>query len=88
MAADDVAAAVCDVALAAPRNGMIEIGGPQPLPFDDFLRQRLRSAGDQRVVVADPRARYYGAQLSERALLPDERARLGPTRLEDWLQHQ
>ncbi len=85
MAADDVAAAVCDIALAAPLNGTIEIGGPQPLPFEDFVRQGLRAVGDQRVVVADPQARYFGAQLSERSLVPDDGARLAPTRFDDWL---
>jgi uncharacterized protein YbjT (DUF2867 family) len=55
------------VALAAPVNNTIEIAGPEPLRFEDFVRQALRSVGDQRVVVADPQARYFGARLSERA---------------------
>jgi uncharacterized protein YbjT (DUF2867 family) len=88
IAADDVAAAVCDVALAAPRNNTTEIGGPEPLPFEDFVRQRLRAAGDQRVVVADPHARYYGARLGQRTLLPADDAQLGATRFEDWLDRQ
>jgi uncharacterized protein YbjT (DUF2867 family) len=88
MAAEDVAAAVCDVALAAPLNGMIEIGGPEPLPFDEFVRKALRSVGDQRVVVADPEARYFGARLSERALVPGEGAHLTVTRFDDWLGQQ
>ena len=88
MAADDVAAAVCHVALAAPLNNTIEIAGPQPLRFADFVRQALRFAGDHRVVVADPQARYFGARLSERALLPGDGAQLGPTRFDDWLSHR
>jgi uncharacterized protein YbjT (DUF2867 family) len=88
IAADDVAAAVCDAALGEPRNDTIEIGGPEPLPFEDFVRRRLRAAGDERLVVADPGARYYGARLSERSLVPDDDARLGTTRLEDWLNRQ
>ena len=88
MAADDVAAAVCNVALAAPVHNTIEIAGPQPLRFEDFVRQGLRSVGDQRVVVADPQARYFGAWLSERALLPGDGAQLGPTRFDDWLSHR
>jgi uncharacterized protein YbjT (DUF2867 family) len=88
MAADDVAGALCDVVLAAPVNNTIEIAGPEPLPFEDFVRQGLRAAGDQRVVVADPHARYFGARLSERALLPGDGARLGPARFDDWLGHQ
>ena len=85
MAAEDVAAAVCDVALAAPLNNTIELGGPEPLLFEEFVRQRLLSVGDERIVVADPRARYFGAQLSERTLVPGEGARLAATSFEDWL---
>jgi uncharacterized protein YbjT (DUF2867 family) len=88
MAADDVAAAVCNVALGAPLNNTIEIGGPAPLPFEDFVRQGLRAVSDQRVVAADPRARYFGTQLSERSLLPGDGAQLADTRFDDWLsQH-
>jgi uncharacterized protein YbjT (DUF2867 family) len=88
MAAEDVAAAVCNVALAAPLNNTVEIGGPEPLPFEEFVRQGLRAVGDQRVVVADPGARYFGARLSERTLVPGEGAQLGATRYVDWLSHQ
>ena len=88
MAADDVATAMCDVALAAPLNNTIEIAGPEPLRFEDFVRQALRRGGDQRVVVADPQARYFGARLGERTLLPGDGAQLGPTRFGDWLSRQ
>jgi len=88
IAADDVATAVCDVALAAPLNNTIEIGGPQALRFEDFVRDRLRAAGDERVVVVDPRARYFGAPLNERTLLPGDVAELAATRFDDWLTRQ
>lgn len=86
MAADDVAAAVCSVALATPLDGIIEIGGPEPLRFENFIRDALRAAGDERVVVADGGARYYGAELSERTLVPGDGAQLAATRFEDWLR--
>ena len=85
MAADDVAAAVCEVALAAPLNNTVEIAGPESMRFEDFVRQGLRAAGDERVVVVDPQARYFGAQLSERSLLPGDEAQLAPTRFDEWL---
>jgi len=88
MAADDVAAAVCNAALAAPRNGSIEIGGPEPLPFEEFIRTGLRAAGDQRLVIADPEARYFGARLSERALVPADGAQLAATRFDEWLSRR
>ena len=84
MAADDVAAAVCEVTLAAPMNDTIEIAGPEPMRFEDFVRQGLR-AGDQRDVVVDPKARYFGARLSERTLLPGGEAQLAPTRFDSYL---
>ena len=85
MAADDVAAGVCEVALAAPLDGTVEIGGPEPLRFEDFVRLRLRAAGDEREVVSDPAALYFGAHLDERSLVPGDGARLAETRFEDWL---
>jgi uncharacterized protein YbjT (DUF2867 family) len=88
MAADDVAAAVCNAALAAPLNDTIEVAGPEPLRFEDFVRQALRAVGDQRVVVADPQARYFGARLGERTLLPGDGAQLGATRFDVWLSRQ
>jgi uncharacterized protein YbjT (DUF2867 family) len=88
MAADDVAAAVAEVALAAPRNGTVEVGGPEPLAFEDFIRDRLRAAGDERSVVADPEALYFGARLAERTLVPSDDAGLAGTHYADWLSSQ
>jgi uncharacterized protein YbjT (DUF2867 family) len=88
MAADDVAAAVCNVALAAALNSTIEIAGPEPMRFEDFVRRGLRAVGDQRVVVADPQARYFGARLSERTLLPGDGAQPGATKFDVWLGQQ
>ena len=88
MAAADVAAALCAVPLAAPRQATIEIAGPEPMRFEDWVRRGLRAAGDQRVVVVDPHARYFGIRLSERTLLPGDNARLGATTFDDWLSRQ
>jgi uncharacterized protein YbjT (DUF2867 family) len=85
IAADDVAAAVSRVAVGEPLNGIVEIGGPEPLRFDDFIRRGLRARHDPRQVVADPGARYFGAILDERSLVPGAGARLAETRLDDWL---
>jgi uncharacterized protein YbjT (DUF2867 family) len=74
--------------LSAPLNGVVEVGGPEPLRFEDFIRERLRAAGDQRAVVTDPEARYFGARLSEHGLVPGDGARLGPTPFDVWLGQQ
>jgi len=85
MAADDVAAALCEIAVDAPADGNLEIGGPEPLRFEDFVREGLRAAGDPRVVRSDPEARYFGARLQERTLVPGDGARLAVTSFPDWL---
>ena len=85
MAAADVASAVAKVAVGAPLNGVVEVGGPQQFRFDEFIRLGLRARHDAREVVADPHARYFGAELDERSLVPDADAGLGEIRFEDWL---
>jgi uncharacterized protein YbjT (DUF2867 family) len=84
MAADDVAAAVCEVSQRAPADGIVEIGGPEQFWFDEFIRAGLNATGDSRRVVADPNARYFGAVLQERSLVPDSAAHLGGIRFQDW----
>ncbi len=85
IAADDVAAAVCEISLRAPAGGVIEIAGPEEFPFDEFVRQGLTAKGDPRTVVADPKARYFGAELQERSLLPTSAVHIGEIRFRDWL---
>ena len=86
MAADDVASGVARVAVGPPVNGIVEIGGPEPFRVDELVRRRLASLNDPREVVADPHARYSGAVLGERTLLPGKDARLGETHFEAWLK--
>ena len=85
MAADDVAAAVGRIAVGTPVNGTVEVAGPQQFRFDELIRQGLRARNDPREVVVDPRARYFGAKLGERSLIPADDARLGEIRLQEWL---
>lgn len=85
MAADDVAAAVGRVAVGAPINGIVEVGGPERFRLDEFIRQGLNTLKDPRSVLADSAAGYFGVEVDERALVPGEGARLGETRFEVWL---
>ena len=85
MASDDVATAVGRIAVGAPVNGVIEVGGPEQFRFDALIRHFLGSRNDPREVVADPEALYFGAVLAERSLVPEEDAMLGETRFDDWL---
>jgi uncharacterized protein YbjT (DUF2867 family) len=86
IAADDVAAIVADVALAAPRSGIVEIAGPERAPFNEFVARYLNAVGDPRQVVGDPGARYFGGRVEERSLVPLGEARLGRIGLDEWLR--
>jgi uncharacterized protein YbjT (DUF2867 family) len=86
IAADDVAAIVADVALAAPRNGIVEIAGPERAPFNEFVARYLKAIGDPREVVSDAEARYWGSRVEERSLVPLGEARLGRIGFDEWLR--
>src|SRR5499427_6504803 len=86
IAADDVAAFVADVALAAPRNGIVEIAGPDRAPFNEIVARYLRAVGDPREVVRDAEARYFGSLVEERSLVPLGEARLGRIGLDEWFR--
>ena len=85
MAADDVAKAVGRIAVGAPVNGTVEVAGPQQFRFDELIRQGFAARHDPREVIVDPHARYFGAELGERSLIPAGDARLGEIRFQDWL---
>jgi uncharacterized protein YbjT (DUF2867 family) len=85
IAADEVAAEVANVAERTPLNGMVEIGGPEVFRFDDLMRHALAARDDPREVVTDPRARYFGTELQERSLIPDDNSHRGTIRFDDWL---
>jgi len=85
IAADDVAANVAEVALAAPRNGIVEIAGPERAPFSEIVARYLKALGDPRLVVSDPEARYFGGRVEERSLVPLGETRLGRLGLDEWL---
>src|SRR5712664_2025805 len=86
IASDDVAAFVADVALAAPRNGIVEIAGPERAPFNEIVARYLKAVGDPREVVRDSEARYFGGRVEERSLVPLGEARLGRIGFDEWLR--
>lgn len=85
IAADDVAAIVADVALAAPRNGIVEIAGPERAPFNETVARYLKAVGDPHEVVRDPEARYFGGRVEEHSLVPLGEALLGRIGFDEWL---
>jgi len=88
IAADDVAAAVTDVALAEPVNGIVTIAGPELIRMDEFVRRFLSATKDPRKITTDAHAKYFGAELNDQSLVPGpgDNPRLGPTRYDDWLK--
>src|SRR5205814_4373763 len=85
MAAYDVASAVGRIAVGPPVNGTVEIAGPEQFRLDELVRERLAALKDTREIIADPEARYAGAKLSLRTLVPEKTARLGETHFETGL---
>lgn len=83
--ADDVAAALADIAMSPPVNGIVELGGPEQLPLDGLVARVLSAEDDPLEVITDTQARYFGAKLDNHSLTPGSNARIAPTRFEDWL---
>jgi uncharacterized protein YbjT (DUF2867 family) len=86
IAADDVAAVVAEVALASPRNGIVEIAGPERAPLNEIVARYMEAVGDGRQVVRDPDARYFGGRVEKLSLVPLGEARLGRMGLDEWLR--
>lgn len=85
IAADNVADAMADAALAEPLNGMIEIAGPERAPLSEFVTRFLKATKDPRNIVVDPHARYFELEIDDRTLVPGDGARIGAIRFDDWL---
>jgi uncharacterized protein YbjT (DUF2867 family) len=86
MAAEDVAGALARIATGSPVNGTVEVGGPEMFHLDELVRRELAANKDRRQVISDQHAPYYGIQVSERSLVPDDGARRGEIRFDDWLR--
>jgi len=85
MAADDVASLVGRIATGSPANGTVEIGGPEKYRLDELIRKSLSANKDPREVITDPHGKYFGIEVGERTLVPEDGAQLGETRFEAWL---
>jgi uncharacterized protein YbjT (DUF2867 family) len=88
VATEDVASVVAELALEAPRNGIVEIAGPDKFYVDELVAKVLEHDKDPRnVVIGDPGGLFYGIQLDDQSLMPSRDARLGSTTFDWWLTH-
>jgi uncharacterized protein YbjT (DUF2867 family) len=88
VAADDVAATVTELAIGAPVGGRVELGGPEALGIDDWARRLFAATGDERTVISDPHARYFGTELTGGELTPGDGARIGAIDFDTWFATQ
>jgi uncharacterized protein YbjT (DUF2867 family) len=86
IAADDVVAFLTEVVLGPPLNGVLEIAGPEAIPMDELAREVISAKEDPLPVVADCHARYFGAELNDKSLVPGPGARIGTIHFADWLR--
>ncbi len=84
VAADEVAGTVAELAMGAPVGGRVELGGPEALGIDAWARRLFGLTGDDRQVIADPHALYYGTELHGGELTPGECARIGKVDFGAW----
>jgi uncharacterized protein YbjT (DUF2867 family) len=85
IAADDVAETLALAAVWAPVNGIVEVAGPEPYRLSDVVGRVLAESHDERLVIADPEAPYFGVHIDDRSLVPSDNPRIAPTSLDAWL---
>ena len=87
LAAEDVASTVVKVAIGSPLNGTVEVAGPEQFRFNEFISRGLSARNDPRTVIADQHAQYFGTELTEQSLVPNDGAPMvGEIRFEEWLR--
>lgn len=86
MVSDDVAGFVAMFAQEQPYNGIVEIGGPEKISLSEFVGRFLTASGDPRKVIVDDKAKYFGLELDDHSLNPEDDARLGETTFGEWLR--
>lgn len=85
ISSDDVVAAMTGVTIGGPLNATVEIAGPDRLPLSELVKKYLVLKQDNREVIADIHAPYFGIELNDQSLIPGDGARLGRIRYDDWI---
>ena len=84
IASDDVADVMAEVAVSRPRNGTLEIAGPERFRIPDIIANYLAATGDTRGVETSAHAAYFGADFEEKSLVSDSNPRLGGIDFTTW----
>jgi uncharacterized protein YbjT (DUF2867 family) len=82
---DNVVEALADLTVGMPINGTVEVAGPERARMADLVKHVLRASGDSRDVIPDPRALYFGAELTDESLVAGPGAHIGSKSFADWL---
>lgn len=88
IAAEDVAAALVEVSLGNPHNGIIDLAGPDRGAFAQVMRAYIEGRGDGRAVGVDASLGYFGAPVTDTSLVPTGAFMQGKIALASWLQQQ
>ncbi|MCJ8151700.1 SDR family oxidoreductase [Shinella sedimenti] len=86
IAANDVAAALVEAALGEPKNGFVDLAGPERGPFGSFIRTYLDAKSDVRPVNADAAVEYFGAPVVAGSLVPGGDYIKGAITVAEWLK--
>jgi uncharacterized protein YbjT (DUF2867 family) len=86
VASDDVAATIARVAVGPPRNGSIEIAGPERARMSQLIQRFVLDMEAPYDVRTDVHAPYFGATLDEFVLLPREDAERGKLGFQAWFK--
>ncbi|CAN7604946.1 SDR family oxidoreductase [Neorhizobium sp. LjRoot104] len=86
IAASDVAAALVEAALGEPKNGTVDLAGPERAPFESFIRAYLDAKGDGSPVTAVATVDYFGAPVAKGSLVPDGESIKGRVTVAEWLK--
>jgi uncharacterized protein YbjT (DUF2867 family) len=87
IASADVAATLAAIAVASPTGGIEEVAGPDKQPLVSFAKTYLQHTQDQRDVITDDKAGYYGAIINDQSLTPGANPILGKIHFDQWLKN-
>jgi uncharacterized protein YbjT (DUF2867 family) len=88
VASEEVAAVIIALSVGAPLNITVQLAGPERMKLDELIRVFLRETNDPRKLITDKHALYFGVEIDDQSLIPEENARLGKIRFIDWLRKQ